>query len=1038
MGGARVPAEMQKIPGRGLEAAGDADHEGFVRDPGFHQRIGSEVLDGDDPGRRPMVPNLHVFGAHAKSEPLDGSWVRHGRGERAVCLRERACGHDDHLVGQRHRFDLVVGDIDHGDAQPALQRPDLPAHVAAQLRGEVGQRLVHQTNRRLADDRAPERDALLLAAGKLRRLALEQLVEPENAGRAGQPRVPLGPRHLAHLQPEQDVLGDGEVRKQRVGLEHHGHPAPRRRQPGDVAARDGHRAGIRSFEPGDDAQRRRLSASGRPEQHGQTARLGREAHAFDRRVGTPGLADFRQSDFGEFPHPGIPMLERPAAAINGWKVRAVEGGRDSRWLARLRRPAETEELPTVHPRCYILPSQWPAIQERDREGTMPGPRGTLVRYSIRLARGVIASALLVAIIQGCGDAAAQERNIIIFVWDGLRPDSINPTDTPNLHALREAGVEFTDNHSTYPTFTMMNAASFATGGFPGSTGYYGNTVWQPGAQGPDSANVKVDFQQPVFTEDYAILDDLTRFLKGDLLLIDTLFEAAQQAGMVTAAVGKTGAAFLQDYKRGGLLLDEKTALPLSFAKELQAAGIPLPATAAKTYAPDELTLAPNNGNPIEFKAPKRLKDGVTFDPTDSSGSPYTAGLQYMADVYIDYILPKKSPRLSMLWIRDPDTSQHVYGVGSPNARDALRSTDAMLGQLRARLKQIGEEATTDIIVVSDHGHSNVAGSSQLFPLRAIADGAVAAVDPGGYSVSGLVRLADLMHRAGFTVFDGIGCTYLPVALGIKADGTPVYPVETDRDGKLCGKEGQKYNIGPYKVPASLPPNALVIAVNGGSDYIYAPDRDAATVRKAVEFLQTRSEIGAIFVDSRYGALPGTLPLNLIRVENTAGRNPDVIVSYDYDASAVIGGANGTEYSGSLLNNSYRGMHGSFSPLDVHNTLIAYGPDFREGLKDPLPTGNVDVAPTVAGILGLSLPRADGRPLLEALRNGPGAGDYQVVSRTLRPNSVAIGISVKLPTDPGGREIDPDKKEYTIELETKSLTYQGRTYTYFDSAKAVRQ
>jgi arylsulfatase A-like enzyme len=666
------------------------------------------------------------------------------------------------------------------------------------------------------------------------------------------------------------------------------------------------------------------------------------------------------------------------------------------------------------------------------------PRRTLVRYATRLARAMVALALLIGIIQGCGDAAAQDRKIIIFVWDGLRPDSINPTDTPNLHALREAGVEFTDNHSTYPTFTMMNAASFATGGFPGSTGYYGNTLWQPGAQGPDSANAKVDFQQPVFTEDYAILEDLTRFLRGDLLLIDTLFEAAQKAGLVTAAVGKSGAAFIQDYKRGGLLLDEKTVLPLSFAKELQAAGIPLPVTTAKAYAPDELALAPNNGNPSEFKPPKRLEDGITFDPTDSSGSPYKAALQYMADIYIDYILPKKSPRLSVLWIRDPDTSQHVYGVGSPNARDGLRSNDGMLGQLRARLRQLDEEATTDIIVVSDHGHSNVAGSSELFPLRAIQDGAVGAVDPNGYSVSGLVRLADLLHRAGFTVFDGIGCTYLPVALGIKADGTPVYPVETDLDGKLCGKEGQKYNIGPYKVPASLPPNALVIAVNGGSDYIYVPDRDAATVSKAVEFLQTRSEIGAVFVDSRYGGLPGTLPLNLIRVENTAGRNPDVIVSYDYDASAVIGGVKGTEYSGTLLNNSYRGMHGSFSPVDVHNTLIAYGPDFREGLKDPLPTGNVDVAPTVAGILGLSLPRADGRPLLEALRNGPGAGDYQVVSRTLRPRTVATGISVKLPTDPSGRGIDPEKKEYTIELQTKALTYQGKTYTYFDSAKAVRQ
>ena len=45
---------------------------------------------------------------------------------------------------------------------------------------------------------------------------------------------------------------------------------------------------------------------------------------------------------------------------------------------------------------------------------MPGPRGTLVRYSTRLARGMIALALLVGIIQSASDAAAQDRNIIIF------------------------------------------------------------------------------------------------------------------------------------------------------------------------------------------------------------------------------------------------------------------------------------------------------------------------------------------------------------------------------------------------------------------------------------------------------------------------------------------------------------------------------------------------------------------------------------------------------------------------------------------------
>jgi len=79
-----------------------------------------------------------------------------------------------------------------------------------------------------------------------------------------------------------------------------------------------------------------------------------------------------------------------------------------------------------------------------------------------------------------------DRAVIIVVWDGLRPDAIDPAETPNLARLRDAGVELTDHHSTYPTFTMMNSASFATGAFPDATGYYGNVVWQPGATGNDS------------------------------------------------------------------------------------------------------------------------------------------------------------------------------------------------------------------------------------------------------------------------------------------------------------------------------------------------------------------------------------------------------------------------------------------------------------------------------------------------------------------------------------------------------------------------
>src|SRR5215470_6909362 len=84
-------------------------------------------------------------------------------------------------------------------------------------------------------------------------------------------------------------------------------------------------------------------------------------------------------------------------------------------------------------------------------------------------------------------AAGVARNVIILVWDGLRPDAIDEALTPNLARLRAAGVDFTDNHSTYPTFTMTNSASFATGAYPDATGYYGNVVWAPAASGNDSA-----------------------------------------------------------------------------------------------------------------------------------------------------------------------------------------------------------------------------------------------------------------------------------------------------------------------------------------------------------------------------------------------------------------------------------------------------------------------------------------------------------------------------------------------------------------------
>ena len=54
---------------------------------------------------------------------------------------------------------------------------------------------------------------------------------------------------------------------------------------------------------------------------------------------------------------------------------------------------------------------------------------------------------------------------------------------------------------------------------------------------------------------------------------------------------------------------------------------------------------------------------------------------------------------------------------------------------------------------------------------------------------------------------------------------------------------------------------------------------------------------------------------------------------------------------------------------MHNTLIAAGPDFKNGLTSDLPSGNVDLAPTILAILGIKSPAAlDGRVLSEAMLN----------------------------------------------------------------------
>jgi hypothetical protein len=247
-------------------------------------------------------------------------------------------------------------------------------------------------------------------------------------------------------------------------------------------------------------------------------------------------------------------------------------------------------------------------------------------------------------------------------------------------------------------------------------------------------------------------------------------------------------------------------------------------------------------------------------------------------------------------------------------------------------------------------------------------------------------------------------------------------------------------VASFKVPAVLPANAIIVAANGGSDYFYVPDHDAVTVARLVRFLQSREEYGAVFVDSRYGPLPGTLTMASVHLENGVRQNkgqPDVVASFAWDSRQLVNGMPGIEFESFAGN---RGMHGSFSPIDVHNTLLASGPAFRSGVTVANPTGNVDVAPTAARILGLAMTQADGRVLDEALARPTSAATPSIKASIVRPALPATGLVFSSPIDPTGASVDAALAEgrYSIDLAVKDLTVNGKTYRYFDSAQAVRQ
>jgi arylsulfatase A-like enzyme len=489
--------------------------------------------------------------------------------------------------------------------------------------------------------------------------------------------------------------------------------------------------------------------------------------------------------------------------------------------------------------------------------------------------------LLFCIVCVCATAAVPakpHRHVVVVVWDGMRPDFVNEQNTPTLWKLAREGVTFRNHHSVYPSATMVNGTAMVTGVYPGRNGIIANHVYRPHINSHDSIDVELP----------AVVKKGDELSGGKYILVPTIAELVQRAG---------GRTVIASAKTVGLLLDRQA--DVGTAKNC-------------------VTLfAGNAGLHTRSGDPNSLPAEIVPSITATLGHFPSGHLQqdlWTTQALTDCFWKDSVPALSVLWLGEPDLTQHASAPGSSAAIAAIKSSDENLAAVLSALDQRDAHGRTDVFVVSDHGFSTIERS---------------------------VDLQRILNDAGFAA-----------------------KTEFQNEPK---------------------PEDIMLAGNGGSVLFYVIGHNEGLIRRLVEFLQRSDFAGVIFTKE---PMEGTFGLSEARIQSPHG--PDVEMAFRWTDSKNQFGIPGM-IDADWQRKAGEGTHVTLSRFDMHNMLIAAGPDFRSGEADELPTGNTDLAPTILQILGIKPPQqVDGRILSEVMK-GSRNGGLESAKPALSPKTDARTI-----------------------------------------------
>ncbi len=111
------------------------------------------------------------------------------------------------------------------------------------------------------------------------------------------------------------------------------------------------------------------------------------------------------------------------------------------------------------------------------------------------------------------------------------------------------------------------------------------------------------------------------------------------------------------------------------------------------------------GETIPAKVKQELV--AALGPFPAAGTTKTNIDQWTTGALTGQLWKDGVPPYSLLWLAEPDNSQHKQGPGAPDPLLAIKNCDNQLARVLQALKEKNAADSTDVIVVSDHGFSTV-------------------------------------------------------------------------------------------------------------------------------------------------------------------------------------------------------------------------------------------------------------------------------------------------------------------------------------------